>query len=772
MVRIPGYKLLERIGSGSAGTVWLAEHEGLARTVAVKVLAPGLFKESEMQARFLREAKVQAKLTHANLVELFDAGVAEGSPYIVTEYVEGGTLRGLVDKGPLPLEDALRLAAGIAAGLSCAHQAGVVHRDLKPENILLTAAVEPKIADFGLAKPLSGDKDLRTAAGTILGTPGYLAPEAIGARSAGTAADVYALGILIAELVTGVRPFQSRDVGSMLKAQLEADGFSALADVPPMPEPVEALAAACLARDPRARPSAEEAETKLRALAAGGIARQRRRIDRTNLAVVRPVKKGPDKRTVVARTEVPRVSLVKPALAVGFLLAVGLGVSRLAWHHDSKAPVTPSAPFVWLSGGRTTVRAQLGSPSRVPVRVELMDIGSGRKASLEIPAGKLWGVCEGLSPRSTWRAEVESAGQTQVLTVSTLRSILKGEALELRGVEDIGVELGVAVQGEALLLAWTVTGKKDRTSYIQTIESPDGGVTWGAIENVGEPVPKIDNLCAAGSPAGWAMAWLETRNGKSRGMMRVKKPGTPWLPPADFECVDPGPAMQISPDGKVDVALVRTGEGGPEIRWKTLELGEKSKAMPGPDLTGTRLTWLTCARSRGRACLLALDEPLHKPRRFVVASSADPSAGGWTAWKQVGDLPEASPFQNSFATPEKVLLATADSLRAAVHVSEDGGLTFTSHPMATEGGMMVSFPAAAAMAGKIAGTCIQFSPGYGQAEASIWLCADGKTWTHPPGFVISGTAIHRGVRLVPLGDRLGYVQLTLSEGVLFSAKKY
>ncbi len=265
MIELEGYRMVGKIASGASGTVYRAIQEGLMRPVAVKLLAPGMFNAEETRQRFLRETRLQAKLSHPNLVALYDADFAgvDDAPYCVMELVEGGTLRNLIEKeGPLTVAEAVRLAAGIASGLAHAHEAGIVHRDLKPENVLLTPGREPKVGDFGLARSELSDGDFQTAVGLVLGTPGYVSPEALQGKTAGPEADVFALGIIMWEMLAGNREaIGSGDSGHVLGRTRPMPSLAASAQA--VPAALDKLVQACLGPDPAKRPSAAAVVTEL-----------------------------------------------------------------------------------------------------------------------------------------------------------------------------------------------------------------------------------------------------------------------------------------------------------------------------------------------------------------------------------------------------------------------------------------------------------------------------------------------------------------------------
>nr|WP_316771277.1 protein kinase [Streptomyces sasae] len=253
------YRLRDAIGRGAMGEVWRAFDETLGRPVAVKLLLP---QDSDPTAasRFRLEAQTAGRLSHPHVVGVLDFGEDEGRLFLVMELVDGDSLaRVLAASGPLPAERVARIAAQAAAGLAAAHREGIVHRDIKPANLLLDADGTLKIGDFGIARFLDDPGAALTATGQIVGTGLYLAPERALGRTAGPASDMYSLGCVLYQLLTGRPPFQADTAVAVLHQHLDASPVPPRQIAAGLPTAFESYLLALLAKEPGHRPTAEEA---------------------------------------------------------------------------------------------------------------------------------------------------------------------------------------------------------------------------------------------------------------------------------------------------------------------------------------------------------------------------------------------------------------------------------------------------------------------------------------------------------------------------------
>jgi serine/threonine-protein kinase len=241
------YEVERPLGHGAMAVVDLARDTELGRDVAVKRLAENLARDDELRARFLREARLAARLAHPNVVRVYDVGEDGDRPFIAMEYVDGETLGDLLTRrGPLPPDEVVQLGVQACRGLAAAHDAGLVHRDVKPQNLLLGRDGLLKLGDFGVAFGLEGTR--LTTAGTVLGTAAYLAPEQARGEEVTAAADVYALGAVLYELLTGQPP---------RRAETLADLARPVEIQPPkgVPAALSTIVMRCLAADPEERPA-------------------------------------------------------------------------------------------------------------------------------------------------------------------------------------------------------------------------------------------------------------------------------------------------------------------------------------------------------------------------------------------------------------------------------------------------------------------------------------------------------------------------------------
>jgi serine/threonine-protein kinase len=262
---VPGYEVLDRLGGGGMGVVYRARQIGLRRPVALKMLRAEASADGELLARFRAESALLARLQHPNIVQVHEVGEHQGRPFIALEYVEGGSLDRKLAGNPQPAEEAAQLMQAVARAVQYAHERGIVHRDLKPHNVLLAEDGSPKVTDFGLAKLLAegaGLSSLRcqTRTGAILGTPSYMAPEqtAGSAGEVGPQADVYALGAILYELLTGRPPHQGATALETLEQVRTQEPVPPSRLQPRVPRDLDTITLKCLRKEPHRRyPSAQ-----------------------------------------------------------------------------------------------------------------------------------------------------------------------------------------------------------------------------------------------------------------------------------------------------------------------------------------------------------------------------------------------------------------------------------------------------------------------------------------------------------------------------------
>ena len=264
--RLGPYEILAAIGAGGMGEVYKAKDTRLDRTVAIKVLPEHLAGDPDLRERFEREARTVSSLNHPHICTLHDIGRESDVDFLVMEHIEGETLAARLERGPLSLDEVIRYGTQISQGLDQAHRQGVVHRDVKPGNIMLTGS-GAKLLDFGLAKPgvnrattdlsalssLPTEQRSLTEKGVVLGTFQYMAPEQLEGKDVDVRTDIFALGALLYEMVTGKKAFAGASQASLISAIMSSEPTSMAAVEPASPAALEHVIRTCLAKDPDKR---------------------------------------------------------------------------------------------------------------------------------------------------------------------------------------------------------------------------------------------------------------------------------------------------------------------------------------------------------------------------------------------------------------------------------------------------------------------------------------------------------------------------------------
>jgi len=255
--KISHYQILKKIGSGGMGDVYLAEDTRLKRRVAIKILTGRFAQDAAKVSRFEQEAQAASALNHPNILTVYDVGSIDGLPYIVTEYISGTTLRERLNQGKLPARAALDIAVDVAKALAVAHEANIVHRDIKPENLMLRSDGYIKILDFGLAKIVESEFRenalVITEPGQILGTPKYMSPEQIRGMDVDARSDIFSLGVVLYEMLTGVPPFDGPTISDIVASVLRNEPKAVRELAPGLSMQADHIVNRALNKDPEAR---------------------------------------------------------------------------------------------------------------------------------------------------------------------------------------------------------------------------------------------------------------------------------------------------------------------------------------------------------------------------------------------------------------------------------------------------------------------------------------------------------------------------------------
>jgi predicted Ser/Thr protein kinase len=324
------YELEELVGSGGMSAVYRAHDRLLERKVALKILHQRYGEDAEYLERFRREARAVAQLAHPNIVTVIDRGEDEERQFIVFEYIDGDDLKQLVERsGPLPVDQVVRLGLDVARALAFAHERGIVHRDVKPQNVLLNGDGQAKVTDFGIARSLDVERGV-TQTGTVLGTSNYIAPEQASGQPVDERSDVYSLGVVLFELLTGDVPFVGDNFVAVAMKHVNEPAPLVLERRPDAPPRLGQLIDAMLAKDHRDRPPMDTVVAELEAL-------REPTTDAQATAVVRRPQ-APRRRTARRRSPWPLVLAALGAVLLG--TAFGVAVLR---DEDDGGPGAPPA---------------------------------------------------------------------------------------------------------------------------------------------------------------------------------------------------------------------------------------------------------------------------------------------------------------------------------------------------------------------------------------------------------------------------------------------
>ncbi len=416
------------------GAVYLAEHPDIGRRVAVKVLRPELIKDPQLLLRFLNEARAANAIRHPNIIEILDSGTTpEGTPYLVMELLEGEVLSARIQRvGKLSLVDTLEFSYQAASALAAAHNKGIIHRDLKPDNLFIIpdpsdpAREKIKVLDFGIAKlqtfPTGGGMQTRT--GTLMGTPVYMSPEqCLGTKSVDQRSDIYAMGIIMFEMLAGSPPFLSEGFGELVNMHLNVRPRSLSEIDPTIPEPVAALVGKALEKAPSARQNSA-AELQMEIRAAAGKAIVIRGVSSPDLATLPGAGTAATRAFGAATTMstgtgelhsnrmfVKGKSRARGVLAGGAILVVGLAVVAAAILRRDAGKGTPNtltspAMMVAVDGVPVDNHAVARSEAAVSLVRLTIDSQPGGAEITDVESGRALGVAPVVVQRPPSRASL------------------------------------------------------------------------------------------------------------------------------------------------------------------------------------------------------------------------------------------------------------------------------------------------------------------------------------------------------------------------------
>jgi serine/threonine-protein kinase len=465
------YRLESKLGRGGMSTVYLARDETLERWVAAKVLHREISDQPDQIERFRREARAVAQVSHPNVVAVIDAGEDAGRPYIVFEYCDGETLKARIDRqGGLPLDEAAAYAIEVGRGLGAAHARRLVHRDVKPQNVLIDSEGRAKVTDFGIAREL--EQDGLTKTGRVLGTTDYVSPEQAMGQPVDDRSDIYSLGILLYEMLTGEVPFKADNlVGVAMKHVNER-----VPDVQKSRRDVSSALAAVVERATEKKP--DKRYPDMNAMLAdleNALEVEVARAGHSTGEATTVLDSVPRRQRLVTsrRVSIAGILLVVAAAAAAFLIAGLSGDDKQSGGGGGAGPAPPAGSEIQLTGAQDF--DPFGGDGEHPDEVKL--------------------AIDGI-PNTTWQTETYNAGPD----------------LSLSGKDGVGliVETGDPVEGQSITVG-TTQGGWDAQIYAAASGPPSDLAGWGAPigEVTGAEAQQPIELSPTG-PAQYYLIWFTT----------------------------------------------------------------------------------------------------------------------------------------------------------------------------------------------------------------------------------------------------------------------